>query len=97
MEPWVFHDLRRSFFTGGQQLGFPRDHMHAAVNHAPDGKRAGLAKVYSLYEYQTEKVAVMTAWGRHVEALVAEETDNVIPFVSARTGTGPSPIPGADT
>jgi integrase len=84
MEPWVFHDLRRSFFTGGQALGFPREHMHAAVNHAADGKRAGLAKVYGLYEYQPEKTAVMAAWARHIEALLAGGVTNVVPLAAAR-------------
>lgn len=80
LDPWVFHDLRRSFFTGGQALGFPREHMHAAVNHAPEGKKAGLAKIYGLYEYQAEKTAVMAAWARHVEALVTETETNVVPL-----------------
>jgi integrase len=84
IEPWVFHDLRRSFFTGGQALGFPREHMHAAVNHAPDGKRAGLAKVYGLYEYQPEKTAVMAAWTRHIEALLDGGVSNVVPLAAAR-------------
>jgi len=84
MEPWVFHDLRRSFFTGGQALGFPREHMHAAVNHAPDGKRAGLARVYGLYEYQPEKAAVMAAWARHIEALREGGVTNVVPLATAR-------------
>ena len=84
IEPWVFHDLRRSFFTGGQALGFPREHMHAAVNHAPDGKRAGLAKVYGLYEYQPEKTAVMAAWARHIEALLEGGVTNVVPLAAAR-------------
>ena len=84
IEPWVFHDLRRTFSTGGQALGFPRDHMHAAVNHAADGKRAGLARVYQLYEYESEKVAVMSAWARHIEALLSGDSNNVVPLAAAR-------------
>jgi len=85
IEPWVFHDLRRSFSTGGQALGFPRDHMHAAVNHAAEGKRSGLARIYQLYEYREEKVAVMNAWARHLEALLnGDHESNVVPLASAR-------------
>jgi hypothetical protein len=60
--------------------------MHAAVNHAADGKRAGLAKVYGLYEYQPEKTAVMAAWSHHIEALLSDAsyTNNVIPLGAAR-------------
>jgi len=84
MQPWVFHDLRRTFSTGSQSLGFPRDHIHAALNHAADGKRAGLARVYQLYEYEPEKVAVMSAWARHVAAVVNGGADNVVSLATKR-------------
>ena len=32
-ERWVLHDLRRTFVTGLQQLGFPLEVAEAAVNH----------------------------------------------------------------
>ena len=67
-------------------MGFPREHMHAAVNHAADGKRAGLAKVYGLYEYQPEKTAVMAAWARHIDAVVRNADDNVVPLSVANSG-----------
>ncbi len=84
MQPWVFHDLRRSFSTGVQALGFPRDHIHAAVNHAAEGKRSGLARIYQLYEYQPEKTAVMHAWSRHIAAVVERAGENIIPLAMAR-------------
>ncbi|MBI0475751.1 DUF4102 domain-containing protein [Sphingomonas sp. MA1305] len=83
MQPWVFHDLRRSFSTGCQSLGFPIEHTEAAINHV-SGKRGGLVRVYQLWEYQPEKVAVMAAWARHVEAIVSDSSNNVIPLASAR-------------
>lgn len=83
MQPWVFHDLRRSFSTGCQSLGFPIEHTEAAINHV-SGKRGGLVRVYQLWEYQPEKVAVMAAWARHLEAVVSDSTNNVIPLASAR-------------
>jgi integrase len=83
LQPWVFHDLRRSFSTGCQSLGFPIEHTEAAINHV-SGKRGGLARVYQLWEYQPEKVAVMAAWDRHLSAVVAGGTSNVIPLVAAK-------------
>lgn len=83
MQPWVFHDLRRSFSTGCQSLGFPIEHTEAAINHV-SGKRGGLVRVYQLWEYQPEKVAVMAAWARHVEAVVSGAKDNVISLAAAR-------------
>lgn len=85
MQPWVFHDLRRSFSTGGQKLGFSRDHMHAAVGHVSGGgKSSKLDRTYLLYEFQAEKTAVMAAWARHVEAIVSNGGNNVIPLAIAR-------------
>lgn len=84
--PWVFHDLRRTFQTNAQALGFPRDHIHAAVAHAAEGRRSGLARIYQLYDYQPEKTALMSAWSRMVAKIVAEDhaTDNVISLNAKR-------------
>lgn len=83
MQPWVFHDLRRSFSTGCQSLGFPIEHTEASINHI-SGKRGGLVRVYQLWEYQPEKVAVMSAWARHVEAVVTGADSNVVQMARAR-------------
>ena len=83
MRPWVFHDLRRSFSTGAQALGFPIEHTEAALNHV-SGKRGGLVGVYQLYEYQQEKAAIMAAWSRHVETIVHDQQNNVIAIRGAR-------------
>lgn len=85
MQPWVFHDLRRSFSTGCQALGFPIDHTEACLNHV-SGTRGGLAAIYQLHEYKPEKVAVMAAWGRHVDALITDKSADVVPLV--RSGLG---------
>ena len=81
--PWVFHDLRRTFSTNSQALGFPIEHTEACLNHV-SGKRGGLAAIYQLHEYQPEKVAVLAAWGRHVEALLAGKTADVVSISEAR-------------
>lgn len=82
MQPWVFHDLRRSFSTGAQALGFPIEHTEACLNHV-SGKRGGLAAIYQLHEYKPEKIAVMAAWGRHVEALVTGKKSSVVSLTRA--------------
>lgn len=83
LEPWVLHDLRRSTSTGCQALGFPKEHVHAAINHRSGGKRDALSETYMLYEYHEEKTAVFNAWARHVEALVGGERAKVLPFARA--------------
>ena len=84
IQPWVFHDLRRSFSTGCQSLGFPIEHTEAAINHV-SGKRGGLVRVYQLWEYQPEKVAVMAAWARHVDAILSNNSENVFPLAAANS------------
>lgn len=81
--PWVLHDLRRSFSTGCQSLGFPIEHTEAALNHV-SGKRGGLVGVYQLWEYAPEKVVLMAAWSRHVEATVHATDANVVPLLASR-------------
>lgn len=84
LQAWVFHDLRRSFSTGVQALGFPIEHTEACLNHV-SGKRGGLAAIYQLYEYQPEKIAVFNAWGRHIDELLTNVGESaVIPIAKAR-------------
>jgi len=78
-EPWVMHDLRRSFATGCQALGFPIEHTEAVLNHV-SGKRGGLAAIYQLHEYLPEKTAALNAWARHVQGLIDPSRNNVIPL-----------------
>lgn len=80
---WVFHDLRRSFSTGAQSMGFAMEVVEACLNHV-SGKRGGLASIYQLYEYQAEKTAVANAWGRHVEGLLAPQENKIVPIAAAR-------------
>jgi integrase len=80
LDPWVFHDLRRSVGTGCQALGFPIEHTEAVLNHV-SGTRGGLAAIYQLHEYKDEKTAALNAWARHVEALLGKrDQSNVIPL-----------------
>lgn len=81
VSPWTFHDLRRTFATGCQRLGFPTEVTEAVINHV-GGSRAGIVGVYQTYRYQAEKRAALEAWSRHV-ALVIEgrgTVSNVIPL-----------------
>jgi integrase len=84
MQPWVFHDLRRTFSTGLQGLGFSRDLIHAATNHVSGGRQSTLDRIYQLHEYEAEKRAAMQAWGRHVVAVTARSDNNVISLAIAR-------------
>lgn len=77
---WTLHDIRRTFVTGLQRLGFPMEVAEATVNHK-SGTVAGVAGVYARHDYADEKRAALDAWGRFVAELVnpAAET-NIVKF-----------------
>lgn len=79
VQPWVLHDLRRSFATGAQALGIPVEHTEAVLNHV-SGKRGGIVGVYQRYSYLGEKRAALEAWDRAVSLALAgkPEGGNVV-------------------
>jgi hypothetical protein len=82
MEPWRLHDIRRTGATGLQQLGFRLEVIEATLGHI-SGSRAGVAGVYQRHRFAAEVRQALDAWGRHVDALVSGESDNVIAMARA--------------
>jgi integrase len=70
---WTLHDLRRTFASGCARLGIAVHVVEAALNHR-SGSIRGIAAIYNRYSYDVEKCAAMTAWARHVQAIVSGET-----------------------
>ena len=66
---WTPHDLRRTFYSGLQALGFSIEIAEACVNHT-SGTLRGVAKVYGRHKYLAEKTAAFEAWARHVDGIV---------------------------
>jgi integrase len=80
MEPWVLHDLRRSFVTHVSERGIAQPHVvEAIVNHI-SGTKAGVAGVYNRASYLVEKRQALELWGAHVTALVAGRAGKVVPL-----------------
>lgn len=69
LTPWTPHDLRRTFSSGLQRLGFPIEVIEECLNHK-SGTRSGVAGVYARYRYLAEKAQAFEAWARHVGTLV---------------------------
>jgi integrase len=61
-EPWVFHDLRRSFKTGLSSLRVDSEVRDALLNHAKQGVDAH----YDHAELDAEKQAAVETWERHI-------------------------------
>ncbi len=76
-ERWTLHDLRRTFVTGLQRLGFPLEIAEACVNHK-SGTLDGVAGIYARHDYAEEKQRAFAAWARHVEAIVSGEPAKVV-------------------
>ena len=81
MEPWVVHDLRRSFCTHCAELGIAPHIIEAVVNHI-SGHKGGVAGIYNRAQYAQEKRAALQRWADHVESIMAGEPDgdNVVTF-----------------
>ena len=78
-EWWTLHDLRRTFVTGLQRLGFPMEVTEACVNHR-GGTLAGVAGIYARHDYAQEKRAAADTWARHVDALVSGKAAKIVPL-----------------
>ncbi len=80
IEPFVLHDLRRSFASGLQRLKIEPHVIEACLNHtAPK-----LQRTYQVHDHEPEKRAALARWAAHVDAVISgKTTDNVIAFDKA--------------
>ncbi|NKQ85190.1 tyrosine-type recombinase/integrase [Rhizobium ruizarguesonis] len=74
LEPWTFHDLRRTAASGMARLGVPVHVVEAVINHR-SGSIKGVAAVYNRYDYAEEKRAALIAWADHVKGLTVDGSD----------------------
>lgn len=84
VEPWRFHDLRRTIATGMQKMGVRLEVTEAALHHL-SGTRAGIVGVYQVHDWKDEKRAALEAWASRVAAIVSDgQQDNVVSFDATR-------------
>lgn len=70
VDPWGFHDFRRSFETLGHDvLGIPEIDLDHCINHKPATKK-GVKGRYNYATHLKEKRAALELWGDYVEDLV---------------------------
>lgn len=65
VEPWRFHDLRRSMRTGLSALRIPDTVSELCIAHT----QKGLHKVYDQHSYLDEKRHAFEVWGNHVAGI----------------------------
>ena len=81
---WRIHDLRRTGVTMLQGLGVIIEHTEAVINHI-SGKTAGVAGVYNLYKYDSEKRRALDLWSDRRSQLISDvdPASNVVPLKRA--------------
>jgi integrase len=72
VEPWTFHDLRRTVATNLQKLGVKLEVTEAVLNHV-SGSRAGVVGIYQRHDWADEKRAALTQWAARVTVIVGDE------------------------
>lgn len=84
IEPWRFHDLRRTLATGMQRLGVRFEVTEAILNHV-SGSKSGVAGIYQRHDWGPEKIVALQKWADHVAALLKPSgKTNVVPFAQAK-------------
>jgi len=67
---WTLHDIRRTFVTNVNELGFAEPHIvEAIVNHI-SGSKAGVAGRYNHAQYLEQRREALDKWGRYLTGLV---------------------------
>jgi integrase len=76
LEPWVLHDLRRTFRTGLGRIGIAPHIAELCINHV----KGGVEAIYDRYTYQPQIKAALAAWAAHLDDIVEGRTGNVVPL-----------------
>lgn len=76
IEPWTFHDIRRTTATGMAGLGISIPVIERALNHV-SGTFGGLVGKYQHHGFADERRDAFQKWGEHVVALVSIQVDAV--------------------
>jgi integrase len=75
MQPWTFHDLRRTARSLMSRAGVPADHAERCLGHVI----AGVRGVYDRHEFATEKRAAFEALAATVAGIL-DPKSNVVPM-----------------
>jgi integrase len=63
--PWHLHDIRRTVRTGLASLKIPAIVAEMVIAH----RQQGIAAVYDLHRYETEKREALEAWAKHLDSV----------------------------
>jgi len=83
LEPWTFHDLRRTVASGMARLGIDLPVIERCLNHV-SGSFGGVAGVYQRHSFADEMRTGFATWGAHVEAVAAGAPASNVTALAAR-------------
>jgi integrase len=84
LDPWTFHDLRRTMASGMARLGIQIPVIEKILNHS-SGTFRGIVGVYQRHSYSEEKRKALDVWAAFVQSVVAgRSTTNVVRLKEAR-------------
>jgi integrase len=70
LEPWRLHDLRHTFVTTVNELGFAEPHVTEAIVNHISGRKAGIAGRYDHALYLKQRRETLDKWGAYLTGLV---------------------------
>jgi integrase len=80
LEPWTFHDLRRTVSSHMARLGISTDIRGRVLNHAVQGVTE---RHYTPYDFQAEKRSALDRWAAELlRAVEGRGADKVVPLHS---------------
>lgn len=80
VEPWRWHDLRRTLKTGMSKLRVSEFVSELVLNHA----MPGLEGVYNIHSYEEEKREALQTWANYVDGVIGKRPSNVTPIRKAK-------------
>jgi integrase len=87
LDPWVFHDLRRTMVSGMARLGISLPVIERCINHK-SGSFRGIVGVYQRHDFAKERRQAFEAWASFIMSIVenkAEATGKVYAIRGARS------------
>ena len=71
IEPWTFHDLRRTAASGMAKIGVDLPVIEKVLNHV-SGSFAGIVGIYQRHDFAAEKRDALERWATRVATIVGE-------------------------
>jgi integrase len=82
IEPWRWHDLRRTVRTGLARLGIDQTIAELALNHLSG--RSALVRTYDVHDYAPEILNALTRWQSHVTHILGSPQEVSLDVVGAQ-------------